>query len=341
VTVTAVDDSNIEGAHSDTITHQSTSANSNYNNISISSVAVSITDNDVVSVVGSSGGGSIYAIPPKLVDGEVFLINEGAKQTMERTVNLKIKAENAIQMAVSEDVSFSNIGYENYQSEKVFTLSEGFGLKNVFVKLRSAQGGELMMVQSIDYVASNDSKMVVDETGKVATSTELSPAISDLISALAKNLTRFLSFGSVGDDVSALQKILREYKYFIFSRITKYFGPITQNALKNYQKDNDLKPTGNLDIATREKIKGEKEVVKLNVDKYEFTGYLTLGSHGEAVKARQMILKDLGYFDYTQVSGMYGPITEAAVIKFQKDHGITPATGSIGPKTREILNSLD
>jgi peptidoglycan hydrolase-like protein with peptidoglycan-binding domain len=92
---------------------------------------------------------------------------------------------------------------------------------------------------------------------------------------------------------------------------------------------------------TREKIKGEKEVVKLNVEKYNFTNYLTIGSHGDEVRALQVILKDLGYFEYMHVSGMYGPITKAAVTKFQKDHSITPATGSVGPKTRDLLNALE
>jgi len=46
VTVTAVDDSDIEGAHSSTITHAAASSDGNYNGIAIDNMTASITDND-------------------------------------------------------------------------------------------------------------------------------------------------------------------------------------------------------------------------------------------------------------------------------------------------------
>lgn len=48
VTVSAVDDSNVEGVHIGTITHAAVSTDASYNNIIISSVLASITDNDVL-----------------------------------------------------------------------------------------------------------------------------------------------------------------------------------------------------------------------------------------------------------------------------------------------------
>ncbi|AFY48280.1 putative extracellular nuclease [Nostoc sp. PCC 7524] len=57
VTVTAVDDTVAEGNHSGTIQHTATSSDSNYNGISITSVNVSITDNDSINppTQGTSG----------------------------------------------------------------------------------------------------------------------------------------------------------------------------------------------------------------------------------------------------------------------------------------------
>ncbi|MBI2638280.1 hypothetical protein HYW83_01680 [Candidatus Peregrinibacteria bacterium] len=46
ITVTAIDDSAIESTHNGTSTHVGSSTNSNYNNIAIADVAVTITDND-------------------------------------------------------------------------------------------------------------------------------------------------------------------------------------------------------------------------------------------------------------------------------------------------------
>lgn len=47
ITVTAIDDNNIEGNHSASIAHTATSTDANYNGISVSSVPVTVTDNDV------------------------------------------------------------------------------------------------------------------------------------------------------------------------------------------------------------------------------------------------------------------------------------------------------
>lgn len=46
VTVLATDDEDVEGIHADTITHTATSSDSNYNDLSIGDVAVTITDNN-------------------------------------------------------------------------------------------------------------------------------------------------------------------------------------------------------------------------------------------------------------------------------------------------------
>jgi hypothetical protein len=51
VTVTAVDDAVVEGAHTSTISHSATSADGNYNAIAVANVTANITDNDPVAPV--------------------------------------------------------------------------------------------------------------------------------------------------------------------------------------------------------------------------------------------------------------------------------------------------
>ncbi len=60
VTVAAVDDSAVEGAHSGRITHSSSSSDSNYQGLTIDSVTVSLSDNDTEAASGgrSTDGGS-------------------------------------------------------------------------------------------------------------------------------------------------------------------------------------------------------------------------------------------------------------------------------------------
>jgi large repetitive protein len=54
ITVTAVDDTMVEGTHAASITHTASSGDGNYNSISVPTVTVTITDNDTASVVGTN-----------------------------------------------------------------------------------------------------------------------------------------------------------------------------------------------------------------------------------------------------------------------------------------------
>ena len=68
ITVTAVDDAVTEGAHTCTITHTATSADTNYNAISIVNVIANVTDNDTPSlIVVNTGGASIREPDPNTV----------------------------------------------------------------------------------------------------------------------------------------------------------------------------------------------------------------------------------------------------------------------------------
>lgn len=78
----------------------------------------------------------------------------------------------------------------------------------------------------------------------------------------------------------------------------------------------------------------------LKVDN-NFNRTLKKGMSGEDVKQLQVLLQKLNYLPSTQVLSTYfGVITNNALIKFQKDNKILPATGSFGPATQAKLISL-
>jgi hypothetical protein len=63
---------------------------------------------------------------------------------------------------------------------------------------------------------------------------------------------------------------------------------------------------------------------------------LTRGSSGQQVSDLQQRLKELG-FDPNGLDGNFGPGTQAAVIAFQKAHGLV-ADGKVGPNTSNALH---
>jgi len=77
-----------------------------------------------------------------------------------------------------------------------------------------------------------------------------------------------------------------------------------------------------------------------------FKANLTVGSLGSEVKALQQFLNAHGYTVSTSGAGSsgnettkFGGATKAALIKYQKAKGITPAAGYFGAKTRAAINA--
>lgn len=73
-----------------------------------------------------------------------------------------------------------------------------------------------------------------------------------------KKFTRYLYKGVFGEDVRALQELLKAKGYFSNNEeSTGYFGMLTVTALEKYQADNGLGVTGTLGPQTRAKINSE------------------------------------------------------------------------------------
>lgn len=63
---------------------------------------------------------------------------------------------------------------------------------------------------------------------------------------------------------------------------------------------------------------------------------LAQGATGPAVGRLQQQLKTLGYFDYDDITGYFGPITAAALREFQAGYGL-PVTGMVNSATQQAL----
>ena len=152
-----------------------------------------------------------------------------------------------------------------------------------------------------------------------------------------------LNPGARGNAVKDLQAHLKELGYFTYPSNTGYYGAVTAKAVSAYQKAKGLPINGKLNTATCEKLNGSAPIVTTPApvvsSGYKFTKYLGMGATGEEVKQLQQVLKDLGYFTYPTITGYYGAVTKAAVVKFQKAKDLKPYPGHLGPATRAALNA--
>jgi peptidoglycan hydrolase-like protein with peptidoglycan-binding domain len=155
--------------------------------------------------------------------------------------------------------------------------------------------------------------------------------VRKILGAAHTGTGEILSRGSEGAEVEKLQDELIDLGYFRPDQkatgIGK-LGPQTETALKHFQQDNHLDPNGTYDQPSQDAIRQINEGVKRGVE-------------GNVVRGLQDRLLSVGLVtigDIASGQGKFGPRTEAALITFQRVHGMSP-TGILNDETYKALKS--
>ncbi|MDD7446267.1 MAG: peptidoglycan-binding protein [Clostridiales bacterium] len=162
----------------------------------------------------------------------------------------------------------------------------------------------------------------------------------------ALGAARMLSYGSTGDDVTALQERLTALGYYTF-RITGKYQERSQKAVSDFQAASGLPVTGKADDALQALLFSEEAAPKPTPTpaptlslKEAYPGKpLQYESSGANVRRIQTRLKELGYYQI-EISGNFLKNTRSAVIAFQQQNGIT-ADGIVGQETWNALFFAD
>ena len=158
-------------------------------------------------------------------------------------------------------------------------------------------------------------------------------------SSLAQSFTgvNFLQRGDSGPAVSALQRQLQARRYFN-ANITGFYGRITEDAIRRFQRDNRIPATGQADFNTQSLLFQQPPVAVLGTSTRPGTVVAQRGDRSPTVAEIQRQLAIRGYFT-ANVTSFYGPITEDAIRRFQRDNGL-PQTGVVDSVTYSLLLGL-
>jgi peptidoglycan hydrolase-like protein with peptidoglycan-binding domain len=138
-------------------------------------------------------------------------------------------------------------------------------------------------------------------------------------------------FGDRSVAIAALQTLLARDHYFATGSITGYFGPVTENAVKAFQKAKNLPQTETFTIRTAllpsffASASGSS------------TQPMGLGATGSHVQYLQALLVHGGYLKLATTTEYFGQLTRAAVMAFQKAHNLFQ-TGVVDQSTFSAMN---
>lgn len=197
------------------------------------------------------------------------------------------------------------------------------------------------------------------ESAGVSLPTAIDWALKDYdVVVKAKSLMRAgLKSALKNEDVRLLQEILINAESgpaaSALAKVgpTGHFGPLSENALAEFQKNQNITSSGKLDSGTIARLlnflgDSAKNNLAKNDTFFAAVENLGIGNRGEAVKTLQdfLIKENSGpaalALGRANQSGYFGELTKNALAEYQAANGISPATGFFGPLTRAKIQSV-
>ncbi|MDM3851098.1 MAG: peptidoglycan-binding protein [Aphanizomenon gracile PMC644.10] len=193
---------------------------------------------------------------------------------------------------------------------------------------------------TVNHLEQNEISQIETTNDQFISTAPTTPTISNNIISVSnkRKNPNLLSKGDEGADVKVLQERLK-IAGFYYGNSTGIFGPITQEAVKRFQKAYQLTVDGVVGKSTLAKLPAvTDENQTTTYQKLDHPDILSLGDRGEAVRILQEHLITAGFLQ-NQPNGYYGSNTVDAVKRFQKQHKLE-VNGLAGQTTRSKLYSL-
>lgn len=158
---------------------------------------------------------------------------------------------------------------------------------------------------------------------------QILPGLNDLDLPDTEPAPQYLRIGVRHEIIKKLQQRLMDLGFMDNDEPTDYFGEVTQQAVKHFQRQNELPMDGIVGDSTWDTLMAEDA-------KYYA---VSKGTEGDDIQRIQQRLYELGYLAKAdQITGMFGDSTEAAVMKLQEVNGLTK-DGKVGKMTYNLLYS--
>jgi len=163
-----------------------------------------------------------------------------ASDLVSDSIELKVEDSNKLEEDVTDKIKtyFDDLKkYFTFGDKKYYILSEEELNKKKFFETE-----EVLEVEEADSVA-----LIEEKLSKSA----------ETVTNVVNKFNRYLYKGTSGEEVKTLQSKLKNLGYFLFDKLTGYYGVITRSAVVDFQKDNNLPGVGVVGPLTRELLNKE------------------------------------------------------------------------------------
>jgi len=251
----------------------------------------------------------------------------------------KLKAAGFYQANITQVYDFNTEdAVRRFQKASGITV-DGIASTNTLQKLKNWRTPKVVSNTTKKPKPATTQAKVSSTVVKTTTTSTTSPTSPTSTTNSSSGESKFLTRGSEGDEVRILQERLR-IAGFYYGNANGIFGPITEDAVKEFQAAYNLDVDGIVGPSTKSKLPpvgvgyGEETAKKKLTDGNK----LRLGHRGEVVRVVQAQLIKAGYLQ-GEPNGYYGPYTAEAVRRFQANNYLA-ASGIAGPTTRAKLYSV-
>ena len=189
----------------------------------------------------------------------------------------------------------------------------------------STEENLVLMEETLPQTAADETVMVLSPDGP------LLPSVEGVDAEYSEPIPDYLRIGEKHPIVLKLQQRLMDLGFMDNDEPTEYFGNVTQEAVKTFQRQNKLNQDGIVGPATWDAI------MDPNAKYYAAQN----GDQGSDIERIQKRLYELGYLATADlVTGNFGEKTEEAVKKMQQVNGLDQ-DGKVGRRTVNLLYSED
>ena len=201
-----------------------------------------------------------------------------------------------------------------------------------------------LIVRAATLTISNVEVSAATTTATITWTTNL-PADSEVSYLWFLSKTNLMQQGLATDHSVSLTGLFPDQSY---SYTIKSIGQDGQSAFKDYANFTTAATAGSSSTITIPPVESPSSetssISTVTAGHPTFTKYLYFGLHDAQVGALQSFLAEHGYLSSANTTGFFGNLTFRAIQKFQCDQEIvcTGGTGwgTVGPKTRGVLNKL-